>query len=67
MKPKTIYILMIICGMSLFAAAKQAGSKCDKQKSSKLSQQKACEKLVPKGADKAGYDHSPLSICLFSI
>jgi len=67
MKPKTIYILMIICAMSLIAAAKQADSKCDKQKCCKAYEQKSTQKMLPKSAEKAGYDHSPLSLCLFSI
>ena len=67
MKPKTFYILMIICSMSLFTAAKQVGSKCDKQKCCKLNEQKTEKKQLPKGAAKTGYDHSPLSLCLFSI
>ena len=67
MKPKTFYILMFIVCMSLFSAAKQAGSKCDKQKCCKLNEQKAAKKQLPKGAAKTGYDHSPLSLCLFSI
>jgi len=53
--------------MSLFSAAKQAGSKCDKPKCCKLNEQKAAKKQLPKGAAKTGYDHSPLSLCLFSI
>ena len=67
MKPKTIYILMIICAMSLIAAAKQADSKCDKQKCCKAYEQKGAKKLAEKQADKTRSDHSPLSICLFSI
>ena len=67
MKPKTIYILIIICGMSLLSAAKQTGSKCDKQKSCKVTERKAAVKLLQKGVEKAGDDHSPLSLCLFSI
>jgi len=67
MKPKTFYILMIICGMSLLSAAKQVGTKCDKQKCCRLNEQKAGKKLLPKGAEKASYGHSPLSLCLFGI
>jgi len=67
MKPKTIYILMIICSMSLFTAAKQAGSKCDKQNCCKLAEQRAARTLLQKGVEKAGSDHSPLSLCLFTM
>ncbi len=67
MKPKTFYILMIICSVSLLSSAKQTGSKCDKQKCCKLNVQNADKKLLPKGAEKTGFDHSPLSLCLFSI
>jgi len=67
MKPKTFYILMIICSMSLLSAAKQGGSKCDKQKCARFYEQKAGKKLSPQGVEKAGFDHSPLSLCLFNI
>ncbi len=66
MKPKTIYILMIICSMSLFSAAKQAGSKCDKQKCCKFYQEKS-ETKPARQAVKSGSEHSPFSLCLFSI
>ena len=67
MNPKTVYILMIICSMSLFSSARQADSKCDKQSCCKFYEQKAAKKLSTKAVEKPGYSHSPFSLCLFSI
>ena len=67
MKPKTFYILLLICSLSLFSSAKQAGSKCDKQNCCKFYEQKSGTKLSMKAPEKPSYGHSPLSLCLFSI
>ena len=66
MKPKTFYLLLIVCTISLFTAARQVEKKCDKQKCCKQAELRATGKLLQTGAEKAGSDHSPLNLCLFS-
>ncbi|MBC7948856.1 MAG: hypothetical protein H7Y42_13285 [Chitinophagaceae bacterium] len=59
MKQKTCYILLVVCCMSLFSAAKQSGRKCDCRSSSSVPK----TKTVP-SATGSGYDLSPISFII---
>jgi len=69
MKQKTIYILVIVCCLSLFSSAKQAGKKeCPQKGCCQFSKQKLAEKEAQaKEKAKKSYDLSPLQLFMFSI
>lgn len=65
MKPKTIYILMIICCMSLLSFAKQAHIACDKKAGGYKAK---CIPVIKASAIKeADVDLRPLRILMFDI
>jgi hypothetical protein len=67
MKQKTIYIIMIVCCLSLYSSAKQAG-KGECPNACKLIRQKLAEKEAQaKEEAKKSYDLSPLQLFMFSI
>jgi hypothetical protein len=66
MKPKTFYLLMIICSMSLLSSAKQSGKDCDKTCSG-FSKQKCPKQAQPKAAKEADYDLPPLQLLMYGI
>jgi len=68
MKQKTIYIILVVCCLSLFSSAKQYGKTCVKDPCCKYSKQKAAAKeaALREQAQKA-YDISPLHHFLLSI
>lgn len=67
MKPKTIYMLMIICSMSLLSSAKQSGKYCDKTCTG-FTKQKCTEQAKPKAAkEAASYDLPPLQLLTYGI
>jgi len=57
MKPKTFYILMIVCGLSLFSSAKQSGKYCDNKTCCNYNKQK-CSKQ----AKQADFELRPLQL-----
>jgi hypothetical protein len=68
MKQKTIYIIVVVCCLSLFSSAKQAGKKeCPQKISCKLNKQKLEEEARAKEKAKASYDLSSLQLFMFSI
>ena len=68
MKQKTIYIILVVCCLSLFSSAKQLGKNCVKNGGCKYSKQKAAvkEATLREQAQDA-YDISPLHHFLLSI
>jgi hypothetical protein len=67
MKPKTIYILMIICCMGLLSSAKQSGKDCDKTTCNGFTKQKCPKQAQPKTAKEADYDLPPLQLLMYGI
>jgi hypothetical protein len=67
MKPKTIYLIMIICSMSLLSSAKKSGQDCDKKTLSGFNKQKCTKQAQPKSAREADYDLPPLQLLMYGI
>jgi len=64
MKPKTFYILMIVCSMSLFSSAKQTGKYCDKKTCCEYNKQQSMKQ--GKVAQQTDLDMPPLRL-MFGI
>jgi hypothetical protein len=66
MKQKTIYIIVVVCCLSLFSSAKQAGTR-ECPKTCQIKQKLAEEEARAKEEAKKSYDLSPLQLFMFSI
>jgi P pilus assembly chaperone PapD len=67
MKQKIFYIVVIVCCLSLFSSAKQAGKVCVKNTNCQLSKKKMENAVQDKNKGQAEFDLSPLRLFLLSI
>ncbi|MEI9807061.1 MAG: hypothetical protein WDO16_03800 [Bacteroidota bacterium] len=68
MKQKTIYIILIVCCLSLFSSAKQMGKEeCVKKSCCKINELKAARERDAKKQAEKTYDLSPLQLFMFNI
>jgi len=67
MKRKTLYIFMIICGISLLASARQNGKKNEYKSCCWLNKTACEEKIQSKTAKTADVDLPPMRLLMFGI
>ena len=56
MKPKTFYILAIVCSLSLLSSAKQSGQYCDKKTCCGYGKPKCPKQAAPTRSAQADYN-----------
>jgi hypothetical protein len=56
MRKKIMYLLLLICGMSIFSAARYTGRSCDKKTTTYKAEEAVCEKKKAVDNSLLGFD-----------